>query len=368
MHFVWPTEFRHYTQFYGENQQDYYDASFARSLHGGHNGVDMQVDGDDPANSPIRACLGGTVTEKKIIETGYGHHAYITSDTEQAGRVTLLYGHMTHVTVEEGQRMQAGDAIGTAGNTGASKGPHLHLSLKIEGVRLPANGDYLNARPYLDPLPPPRGQPRTPYARTYVLLPPNADATWAHAVVDAGWNAKRFTIGGSADDAGIGDLDLRRVVAVNPAGWGDNLPAFFDAHYPGIIYTPIEAQTPAKLRDGLKRLPKMDSQPPTQPTTARGKPRTPYARTYVLLPPRANAAWANAVVEGAWDTYRFTIGGSADDAGIGDLDFRRVIAVNPAGWGDDLLAFFDTYYPGVLYVPLVADTPRDLVAQLQADW
>ena len=112
------------------------------------------------------------------------------------------------------------------------------------------------------------------------------------------------------------------------------------------------------------------SQPPTPPSpdgqqdAARGKPRAPYARTYVLLPPTADADWAAGVVEGAWDTHRFTIGGSADDAGIGDLDFRRVIAVNPAAWGDDLFAFFETYYHGALYVPLAVDTPQELAQRL----
>jgi hypothetical protein len=85
----------------------------------------------------------------------------------------------------------------------------------------------------------------------------------------------------------------------------------------------------------------------------------------VLLPPNANAAWAHAVVDAAWDTHRFTIGGSADDAGIGDLDFRRIIAVNPAAWGDDLFAFFETYYAGVSYVPVDASTPQELAAQLE---
>ena len=365
LRFIWPTEFRHYTQFYGENQQHYYDTSYAHSLHGGHNGVDLHVKYDDPASSPIRACLDGVVTRKKMLETGYGHHVYVRSQVEGVGQVTLLYAHMTDVPVEEGQAVQAGDVIGTAGETGATSGPHLHLSLYVEGLKMPANADYLNPRPYLDPPPPPRGCPRTPYSRTYVLLPPQADAAWAQAVVDAAWDAHRFTIGGSADDSGIGDLDFRRVIAVNPAAWGDDLHAFFETHYPGVIYVPLEAESPDALRIALESLPAMPPQPPAQPPPPRGRPRAPYARTYVLLPPGADAAWASAVVEGAWDAHRFTIGGSADDAGIGDLDFRRVIAVNPAAWGDDLFGFFETHYPDILYVPLMADTPQQLMERLR---
>ncbi len=87
--------------------------------------------------------------------------------------------------------------------------------------------------------------------------------------------------------------------------------------------------------------------PPPPADEARGQPREQYERTYVLLPPGADAAWPRAVVDGSWDKHRYTVGGSADDAGIGDLDERRVIAVNPEKWPTDLLAFFEEYYPGV---------------------
>jgi hypothetical protein len=182
--------------------------------------------------------------------------------------------------------------------------------------------------------------------------------------VDAAWYMSRFTIGGSADDAGIGDLDFRRIVAVNPSAWGDNLFLFFEDHYPGAIYVPVKAENPSKLKLALEALPNLPQQPPQQPEPLRGLPREPYARTYVLLPPNANAAWARAVVDATWDKRRFTIGGSADDAGIGDLDFRRIVAVNPSAWGDNLFAFFETYYAGVSYVPVDADTPQDLAEEL----
>jgi hypothetical protein len=109
------------------------------------------------------------------------------------------------------------------------------------------------------PLPPPvvqpkRGLPRTQYERTYVLLPPDATADWALAVVDGAWDRHRYTIGGSADDAGIGDLNSRRVIAVNPAEWSDDLRAFFAEHYPGVQYVAVEAETPDELRRKLKRL------------------------------------------------------------------------------------------------------------------
>jgi hypothetical protein len=98
-----------------------------------------------------------------------------------------------------------------------------------------------------------RGQPRVQYARAYVLLPPNAGADWARAVVESTWDKDRYTIGGSADDAGIGDLDARRIIAVNPHQWpgSQSLKDFYGKYYPGIKYEPITAQTPEELKQKL---------------------------------------------------------------------------------------------------------------------
>jgi hypothetical protein len=101
-----------------------------------------------------------------------------------------------------------------------------------------------------------------------------------------------------------------------------------------------------------------------EPST-RGKPRIQYERVYVLLPQGAGREWAQAVVEATWDTRGYTIGRSADDAGIGDLDRRVVIAINPAHWGPGedgtgLQGFFQKYYPGVEYRAITAATPEQL--------
>jgi hypothetical protein len=172
-------------------------------------------------------------------------------------------------------------------------------------------------------------------------------------------------VGGSADDAGIGTLDIRRVIAVNPGGWPGDLRAFFESHYPGTLYLPVEVDRPEALRDWLSEVPTLPETPPSdelkQPF---GLPRVPYARTYVLLPPDVDVTWAEAVMEATWPRYRFTIGGNADDAGIGDLDARRVVAINPACWNDDLGVFFETHYPGVEWVPIEVDEPEDLADAL----
>ncbi|MBN1954504.1 MAG: M23 family metallopeptidase [Anaerolineae bacterium] len=357
----WPTVSRAYTQAFGDRQQLYYDASYdpehdVHWLHGGHEGVDLRaVEG-----SPVKACLPGQVT-CGAPGTAYGNFVRVSSPVAGVGAITLLYAHMQQITAEDGSEVAAGEVLGLAGQTGQAEGSHLHLGLKIDGVTLPPTSHYLNARPYLDAL---RGSPRLQYARTYVLLPPNADSSWARAAAEATWEERRFTVGNSADDAGIGDLDVRRIVAVNPGAWGDDLAAFFAAHYPAAVYVPVTAGNPLALADCLRQLPPFPD-PPEQPLPPRGLPRSQYMRTYVLLPPDASATWARAAIEATWDQHRLTVGGSADDAGIGDLDFRRVIAINPEGWEGDLAAFFARYYPGVIYVPIQADTPVKLWEKLE---
>ncbi len=87
---------------------------------------------------------------------------------------------------------------------------------------------------------------------------------------------------------------------------------------------------------------------PEAPSPARGQPREQYARVYVLLPPTATPAMAQAAARRFFGP-RNTLGYSADDAGIGDLDTRTIIAIDPEAWGGDLRAWFTQHYPGVRY-------------------
>lgn len=105
-----------------------------------------------------------------------------------------------------------------------------------------------------------RGAPRTQYTRIYLLLPneprtPEGTARlarWVQVLADSGILAQyRLTLGFSADDAGIGDLDRRHVFAINPDTWPGSLADFFAAHYPGVDYNPIHVTTPDELRSML---------------------------------------------------------------------------------------------------------------------
>jgi hypothetical protein len=98
----------------------------------------------------------------------------------------------------------------------------------------------------------PSGDPRVDYRRVYVLLPPTADVWWLVAAARGGFDG-RYTVGFSADDAGVGNLAARHVVAVNPHHWPEPLTAtWFHRNYPGTTFTPVIASTPEDLEAWLK--------------------------------------------------------------------------------------------------------------------
>jgi hypothetical protein len=108
------------------------------------------------------------------------------------------------------------------------------------------------------------------------------------------------------------------------------------------------------------------TKPPTEPPAEdRGKPREQYRREFVLLPPGASKEWAQAVIDATWDEHNYTIGNSADDAGVGDLDERVVIAINPTQWPSDLKTFYEQHYPGVQYHAIQASSPDQLRTRLR---
>ena len=174
-----------------------------------------------------------------------------------------------------------------------------------------------------------RGQPRTQYERTYVLLPPGAGEEWPIAALHATWENHRYTVGGSADDAGIGDLDVRRVIAVNPHLWSGSIEDFFNAHYPGVQVTSVQAETPDALIAAL---------------TDEQQPPPPQSNTYTLrgVHDRAGADWLRSENLPGWCLIPVYLNTSAQDlqlwkyaeAGIRTLvNLRYSYAVDDGGRG-----------------------------------
>lgn len=90
-----------------------------------HKGVDLQLNVGDT----VRAAISGTVTKVAFDKDGFGHYVKL----QHADGMETLYGHLKCATVEIGQEILSGEAIGLGGNTGNSTGPHLHFEVRIGG-------------------------------------------------------------------------------------------------------------------------------------------------------------------------------------------------------------------------------------------
>ena len=87
-----------------------------------HWGLDLQAS----TGTPIYATGDGTVKLVKISTGGYGKQVEI-----QHGNYGYVskYAHMSKIGVKQGQKVKRGEIIGYVGNTGLSKGPHLHYEI-----------------------------------------------------------------------------------------------------------------------------------------------------------------------------------------------------------------------------------------------
>jgi hypothetical protein len=119
------------------------------------------------------------------------------------------------------------------------------------------------------------------------------------------------------------------------------------------------------LAQQLLRISEKDWLAEAAETAPGGQARIAYHRVYVLLPPTADIKWLLAAARGSFEG-RYTIGFSADDAGVGELESRHVLAVNPHHWSETLTAaWFHNHYPGARFTAVVANRPEDLEAWLR---
>lgn len=84
-----------------------------------------------PTGTEIYAVASGKVSKAVELTTSYGTHVFIEGDDGAA----YIYGHgrSGSLQVEQGQRVEAGDLLMYSGNTGNSKGAHLHFEMRIDG-------------------------------------------------------------------------------------------------------------------------------------------------------------------------------------------------------------------------------------------
>lgn len=89
-----------------------------------HRGLDLR----GATGTPIKACADGEVV---LVDNLYysGNTVYVN----HGEGVFSAYLHMSEPKVRVGQRVFRGDVVGLVGATGRVTGPHLHLSLMVQG-------------------------------------------------------------------------------------------------------------------------------------------------------------------------------------------------------------------------------------------
>jgi murein DD-endopeptidase MepM/ murein hydrolase activator NlpD len=110
-----------------------------------HTGVDL----DATRGTPVLAAGAG-----KVVWVGYGLYSGTYDPDDPYGLAVLIrhdfgyegrlmytaYGHLDESSVWLGQHVEAGDQIGTVGDTGRAEGVHLHFEVRF------GEGDYFTTR------------------------------------------------------------------------------------------------------------------------------------------------------------------------------------------------------------------------------
>ncbi|MBP6883809.1 MAG: peptidoglycan DD-metalloendopeptidase family protein [Candidatus Pacebacteria bacterium] len=102
----------------------------SRGTTSAHKGVDLAA----PIGTPIKAAAAGRVS---FARTGYnGGFGNLVIITHSNGTETL-YAHQNSIATSVGAQVTQGQVIGYVGNTGRSRGAHLHF--EVHGAKNPGN-------------------------------------------------------------------------------------------------------------------------------------------------------------------------------------------------------------------------------------
>ncbi|WP_179535384.1 peptidoglycan DD-metalloendopeptidase family protein [Actinopolyspora biskrensis] len=100
--------------------------------------------GIDIANS--KGTKISSVAEGTVLEAGPASGFGLWVRVQHTDGTITVYGHVHSVTVQEGEKVEAGDQIATMGNRGFSTGTHLHFEVWNQGGKKINPLPWLNAR------------------------------------------------------------------------------------------------------------------------------------------------------------------------------------------------------------------------------
>lgn len=155
---TWPLAPYSYESFSLNNydgEADYGPRSIGK---GWHDGIDYSgLDATD--SSPVRAIGPGVVIDPSVyvppgdwagVAPVIIKHDPITRGSLAGKQIFSVYAHMWTSTVSVGQRVKAGQQVGTMGNSGQSFGSHLHLEIHINSLHMYGNPGVSGSQ---DPVP-----------------------------------------------------------------------------------------------------------------------------------------------------------------------------------------------------------------------
>lgn len=93
--------------------------------HKHHSGIDFKAD----IGTPVKATADGVVAAVESKGSGIGRYVVV----RHSFGYTTTYACLSKVSVYSGQRVKRGQVIAESGNSGLSKGPHLHYEVHKNG-------------------------------------------------------------------------------------------------------------------------------------------------------------------------------------------------------------------------------------------
>jgi len=95
------------------------------------NSVHLGIDMKGKSGAPVKAINSGRVALRE--ELFYGGNTLII---DHGMGLLSVYMHLSGFNVDNGAEVAKGDVIGFVGMTGRATGPHLHMSVKLQGVSI----------------------------------------------------------------------------------------------------------------------------------------------------------------------------------------------------------------------------------------
>lgn len=110
-----------------------------------HKGIDFAA----TKGTPVHAVASGTIIAAGAIAENDGRYGNAVIIDHGAQR--SLFAHLDSVNVKAGQHVQAGQLIGTVGQSGFATGPHLHMEVRQNGQIIDPASMYPNLDAYATP-------------------------------------------------------------------------------------------------------------------------------------------------------------------------------------------------------------------------